>query len=127
MEIRTDTLTHEQTCTHTLVVHKHLQYLSGSRQKCILRPQQNLMSRMIQDSRKQRKISDISEESTPLENGMKAKKMQSLPQLGVVQKMGISFVNLLSNLPPVRGAWTDLLVADDAGTCTHTRTLTFAF
>jgi len=85
------------------------------------------MSRIIQDSRKQKKISDIFEESTSLENGMKAKKMQSLPQLGVVQKMGISFVNLLFNLPPVRGAWTDLLVADDADTCTHTLTLTFSF
>jgi len=65
------------------------------------------MSRLIQVRRKQRQTSGKIEKSMPLETGMKAKSMYSLPQLGVMQKMGISFVNLLFNIPPVRGAWTN--------------------
>jgi len=64
------------------------------------------MSRLIQVRRDQSQTSGKIEESIPLENGMKAKIMHNLPQLGVIQKMGISFVNLLFNIPPVRGAWT---------------------
>lgn len=123
----TDTHTHTN-ASHTLDVNKHLQYLSSSRQKSILQPQQNLMSRLIQVRREQSQTSGKIEESIPLENGMKAKIMHNLPQLGVIQKMGISFVNLLFNIPPVRGAWTIWLVTDDADRCwAHTCTLTFSF
>jgi len=98
-------------------VNKHLQYLSSSHQKSILRPQQNLMSRLIQVRRKQGQTSGKIEKSMPLETGMKAKSMYSLPQLGVMQKMGISFVNVLFNIPPVRASLARvarLVLADNA-------------